>query len=133
MVVFLGIILVITPPKVSIPKDKGVTSNNNKSLTSPFNTPPWIAAPTATASSGLTDLLGYFLKKSVTKACTLGILDIPPTSKTSSISSFLRPESLRQLSQGFKVLFMKSSVMDSNLALVNLKVKCLGPEASAVK
>jgi len=40
MVVFLGIILVITPPKVSIPKDKGVTSNNNKSLTSPFKTPP---------------------------------------------------------------------------------------------
>jgi len=61
-VVFLGIILVITPPKVSIPKDKGVTSNKIMSLTSPFNTPPWIAAPTATASSGLIDLLGVFLK-----------------------------------------------------------------------
>jgi len=40
MVVFLLIILVNTPPKVSIPKDKGVTSKSNKSLTSPFNTPP---------------------------------------------------------------------------------------------
>jgi hypothetical protein len=66
MVVFLGIILVITPPKVSIPKDKGVTSNNNKSVTSPFKTPPWMAAPMATHSSGLTDLLGYFLKKLLT-------------------------------------------------------------------
>lgn len=40
IVVFLGIILVITPPKVSIPKDKGVTSSNNNPLTSPYNTPP---------------------------------------------------------------------------------------------
>jgi len=40
IVVFLLIILVKTPPRVSIPKDKGVTSNNNKSLTSPFKTPP---------------------------------------------------------------------------------------------
>jgi hypothetical protein len=31
MVVFLGIKVVITPPAVSIPKDKGATSNNNKS------------------------------------------------------------------------------------------------------
>ena len=28
------------------------------SLTSPFRTPPWIAAPTATTSSGLTPLCG---------------------------------------------------------------------------
>ena len=47
-----------TPPKVSIPKESGVTSNNNTSLTSPVKTPPWIAAPIATTSSGLTDLLG---------------------------------------------------------------------------
>ena len=33
------------------------------SFTSPVNTPPWIAAPTATASSGLTDLFGTFPKK----------------------------------------------------------------------
>lgn len=63
MVVFLLIILVKTPPKVSIPKLKGVTSNNNKSLTSPFKTPPWIAAPKATASSGLTPLFGDFPNK----------------------------------------------------------------------
>jgi hypothetical protein len=51
-----------TPPKVSIPKLNGVTSNNNKSLTSPFNTPAYIAAPIATASSGFTPFDGYLLK-----------------------------------------------------------------------
>ena len=58
IVVFLGTSGVITPPKVSIPNVKGVTSNNTISLTSPANTPAWIAAPTATTSSGLTDWFG---------------------------------------------------------------------------
>ena len=40
IVVFASINLVNTPPKVSIPKDNGVTSNNKTSLTSPVNTPP---------------------------------------------------------------------------------------------
>jgi len=47
-----------------MPRDKGVTSSKTISLTSPFKTAPWIAAPIATASSGLTDLFGAFLKKS---------------------------------------------------------------------
>jgi hypothetical protein len=38
MVVFLAIILVITPPRVSMPKDSGVTSSNNTSVRSPDNT-----------------------------------------------------------------------------------------------
>ena len=58
IVVFLGTSGVITPPKVSIPNVNGVTSNNTISLTSPANTPAWIAAPTATTSSGFTDWLG---------------------------------------------------------------------------
>ena len=40
IVVLRSINLVNTPPKVSIPNDNGVTSNNNTSLTSPANTPP---------------------------------------------------------------------------------------------
>lgn len=70
IVVFLGISFVKTPPSVSIPRDSGVTSNNNTSLTSPARTPPWIAAPTATASSGLTALLGARPKVSCTIDCT---------------------------------------------------------------
>jgi hypothetical protein len=54
IVVFFWISLVITPPRVSMPSDSGVTSSSSTSLTSPCSTPPWIAAPTATASSGLT-------------------------------------------------------------------------------
>ena len=40
IVVLRSIIRVNTPPIVSIPRDNGVTSSNNTSLTSPTNTPP---------------------------------------------------------------------------------------------
>ena len=40
MVVFFSISLVMTPPRVSIPKESGVTSRSKTSLTSPFKTPP---------------------------------------------------------------------------------------------
>jgi len=56
IVVFLSIIFVQIPPNVSIPSESGVTSSNNKSLTSPPNTPAWIAAPIATHSSGFIPL-----------------------------------------------------------------------------
>lgn len=58
IVVFLLMSLVKTPPRVSIPSDSGVTSKSSTSVTSPARTPPWMAAPIATASSGFTDLLG---------------------------------------------------------------------------
>lgn len=70
MVVFLSISFVNTPPSVSIPSESGVTSNKSTSLTSPASTPPWIAAPKATASSGLTALLGARPKISWTSCCT---------------------------------------------------------------
>lgn len=60
IVVFLSINFVNTPPYVSIPNESGVTSNNTKSLTSPERTPPWIAAPIATHSSGFIPLSGSF-------------------------------------------------------------------------
>ncbi len=66
MVVFRGISLVITPPRVSIPRESGETSNNRTSFTSPPRIPPWIAAPIATASSGFTPLLGSLPNSSFT-------------------------------------------------------------------
>ena len=60
IVVLASINLVITPPIVSIPNDNGVTSNKRTSFTSPVNTPPWMAAPTATTSSGFTPFEGAF-------------------------------------------------------------------------
>ena len=43
--------------------DSGVTSSRSTSLTSPLSTPPWMAAPMATTSSGLTPLCGSLPKQ----------------------------------------------------------------------
>ena len=132
IVVFLSINLVKTPPSVSIPRDKGVTSKRRTSLTSPINTPPCIAAPEATTSSGLTPRWGSVLKKPVTASIILGILVIPPTRITSSISLALTPASFKADLQGSMLLVIKSSTSDSNFDLVSFTFKCFGPLASAV-
>src|SRR6185295_11308361 len=49
--------------------ESGVTSSRSRSLTSPASTPAWIAAPTATTSSGFTPLCGSLPKSSLTIAC----------------------------------------------------------------
>lgn len=72
MVVFLLMSLVKTPPSVSMPSDSGVTSSSSTSVTSPARTPPWMAAPMATASSGFTDLLGARPNRSWTVCWTWG-------------------------------------------------------------
>ena len=86
MVVLRSISFVITPPFVSMPSESGVTSSSSTSLTSPLSTPPWMAAPTATTSSGLTPLCGSLPISSLTFACTAGMRVMPPTSTTWSIS-----------------------------------------------
>jgi len=90
-----------------------------------------MAAPIATASSGLTPLFGAFPKNPLTLSYTFGILVIPPTSKTSSTLSFVKPESLRHDSSGLRDLDIKSPAIYSNFALVRLIYRCLGPVASA--
>ena len=132
IVVFLSIRDVITPPIVSIPKVNGVTSSKRTSVTSPAKTAPWIAAPTATASSGLTSFLGSFPKNSFTFSWTKGILVCPPTTTISSISEGFNLASSKATWTGLRVFDTKSETKDSNFALVNFKTKCLGPEASAV-
>jgi hypothetical protein len=87
IVVFLSISRSNRPPFTSMPRLSGVTSNNTMSSTSPPRTPPWIAAPSATASSGLTFFFGSVPRISSTFACTCGIRVDPPTRITSSISS----------------------------------------------
>lgn len=128
MVVFLGISLEKTPPSVSMPKLSGVTSSSNKSCTSPFSTPPWIAAPYATASSGFTEVFSFLpSKNSDTFLCTSGILVEPPTIMHSSNSDFFNPESLIQFSIGLIDLTIKSSIKLSNLALVRFMNMFFGP------
>ena len=85
IVVLRSMSVVITPPSVSMPSDSGVTSSSSRSFTSPASTPAWIAAPTATTSSGFTPLCGSLPKSSRTICCTRGMRVEPPTSTTSSI------------------------------------------------
>ena len=66
IVVFFSMSLVMMAPSVSMPSESGVTSSSSTSFTSPASTPPWMAAPTATASSGLTSLRGSLPKRSFT-------------------------------------------------------------------
>ena len=132
MVVFASINFVITLPIVSIPRDNGVTSNNKTSLTSPVKTPPWIAAPTATTSSGFTPLLGFLPKNFSTASCTAGILVDPPTRIISSISDLLSPAAFKAVLHGSIVLLTRSSISWSNLDLERVLTKCFGPLSVAV-
>ena len=60
IVVFLSIKRVFTPPKVSMPNDKGVTSKSRTSFTSPLMMAAWMAAPKATHSIGSTPRSIFF-------------------------------------------------------------------------
>ncbi|MNX11397.1 hypothetical protein D3C86_411570 [compost metagenome] len=93
MVVLRSISLVATPPRVSMPSESGVTSRSSTSLTSPPRTPAWMAAPRATASSGLTDLSGSLPRNLRMASCTAGMRVEPPTRMTLSMSEGLRSES----------------------------------------
>ena len=132
MVVLASMSFVITPPRVSIPRERGVTSSRSTSFTSPASTPPWIAAPTATTSSGFTLLLGVFPKNFSTIAWIAGIRVEPPTKRTSSISDALSPASERALRQGSTVLCIRESASCSNLALVRVLTRCFGTPSTGI-
>ena len=93
---------------------------------SPLSTPPWIAAPTATTSSGLTPLDGVLPKNFLTISWTAGIRVEPPTRITSSMSEADRPASARARRHGSIVAWIKWSHNCSNLARVSVRTKCLG-------
>ncbi|KAH3672085.1 hypothetical protein WICPIJ_010170 [Wickerhamomyces pijperi] len=107
------------PPYVSIPNVKGVTSNSKTSLIAPLSTPPWIAAPKATASSGLMEVFGFFLNSDSTVERIFGIRVIPPTNITSSMSSLSKSESFKARFTGSIVSLIKCRVMASNSSSVS--------------
>eukprot|EP00982_Pelagococcus_subviridis_P014118 31307-Pelagococcus_subviridis.AAC.3 len=123
---------VMTPPSVSRPSDSGVTSRRTMSLTSPPRTPACTAAPSATTSSGLTDMFGSFPVSFFTSARTAGMRVEPPTRITSSISSSDSFASRSAFSTGTLQRVMRSSQSSSNLARVRLVSMCFGPSAVAV-
>ena len=121
-----------TAPSVSIPRVSGVTSRSNTSSTSPLRTPPWIAAPMATTSSGLTPLFASLPKNCFTFCWMRGILVCPPTKITSSIWAAVLSASANAWRQGSIVLSTSSVINCSSLARFRVKLRCLGPLASAV-
>lgn len=119
----LAIMLDMTPPTVSIPKERGVasimTSPSVSSDCSPQIIPPYTAAPKAKASSGLIPVFGSFpLKKSFTSCLILGIRVDPPTKTISSISYFLSSDYSRASQTGPRDFLKRSLLSSSNLALV---------------
>ena len=132
IVVLASMSFVITPPMVSIPIDRGTTSSRSTSLTSPLRTPPWIAAPTATTSSGFTPLLGSLPKICFTLSWIAGIRVEPPTRITSSICEAVRPASFRACIQGAATASIRLDASCSNFARVRVLTRCFGPEAVAV-
>ena len=129
IVVFLGIRTVITPPNVSIPSDNGVTSSKTMSFTSPVNTPPWIAAPMATTSSGFTSFEGSLPNSFLTNSWTQGILVDPPTNRTLSISFLVNLASFIAFLTGSSVESTKSLIKSSNFAFVKFIFKWIGPSS----
>mmetsp|Transcript_17424 Transcript_17424/g.48570 ORF Transcript_17424/g.48570 Transcript_17424/m.48570 type:complete len:269 (-) Transcript_17424:897-1703(-) len=142
----------ITPPVVSMPRVRGVTSSSKRSIVflsrSPDKTPAyrcvaatapwyglrldgavvtaltWTAAPYATASSGLMLVLGVLpLKKLVSRSRIFGILVDPPTRTTSSTSLREMPASSSTRSTGSMVLRKRSAHRSSNLARVTVSAK----------
>ena len=118
-----------TPPKVSIPKVKGVTSSKTISLvTSPAIIPAWIAAPIATASIGSTPDSASLPITSLTNFLTNGIRVGPPTITILWISEF---ESFAS-SRAFVIEGLQRSTIgpinSSSLALVILNSRFLAPE-----
>ena len=130
MVVFLSISLVATPPRVSMPRDRGVTSSSRTSLTSPDRTAPWMAAPMETHSIGSIPrwILGPTMLS--TKFWMMGILVGPPTRMILSILSGLRRASDMAWSMGPLHLDTMGSTSSSSLARVMVWIRCLGPVAS---
>ena len=132
IVVLRSMSLVNTPPFVSMPSESGVTSSRRTSLTSPLSTPAWIAAPTATTSSGLTPLCGSLPMSSFTFAWTAGMRVMPPTSTTCSMSEAVSPASASACFVGPTVRSSSSCVSSSSFARVSWRSRCFGPSGVAV-
>ena len=117
-----------------MPRVSGVTSSSSTSLTSPASTPPWMAAPTATTSSGLTPLCG-----SLPMSCLTLLLHgrharhAAHEDHVVDVLSALRLASLRALlDRARRRARAASCVSSSNLARVRVRSRCLGPFSSAV-
>ena len=133
MVVLRSMILVHTPPRVSMPRDSGVTSSSSRPLTSPPRTPPWMAAPMATHSSGLMPLKGSLPVKLFDRFLHRG--NTGGTAHQQYLVNFGGFQArIREApcAPGPWSASTRSAVSSLNFARVRVISKCLGPVASAV-
>ena len=108
-------------PAVSMPRDSGVTSSSSTSFTSPLSTPPWMAAPTATTSSGVHALMRRFPCRancavSTTSRHTGHAAD---QHEFVDLATASMPASFKQRFYGASVRSKRSSVSCSSLARVS--------------
>eukprot|EP00951_Prasinocladus_malaysianus_P021276 scaffold175495_cov37-Prasinocladus_malaysianus.AAC.1 len=129
MVVLRGMSVVMIPPAVCSPSDKGVTSRSTRSRirssiscagsSDGHKRAACTAAPIATASSGLIPWQrGLPEKNSDSLACTAGTRVDPPTRTMSFTCSAVIPASSSTCCTGFITLPSKSSMRLSKTSLV---------------
>ncbi len=122
--------LVDIPPRVSIPRESGVTSKRRTSLTSPERTAPCMAAPIATHSIGSIPrwILGPTMFS--TKFWTIGILVGPPTMMILSMLSTVRFASFIACVIDVLQRDTMGSTISSSFARVIVLTRCFGPVES---
>mmetsp|Transcript_48509 Transcript_48509/g.140522 ORF Transcript_48509/g.140522 Transcript_48509/m.140522 type:complete len:435 (-) Transcript_48509:892-2196(-) len=120
------------PSCVATLRDSGITSSRTRFRTSPVRTPAWMAAPTATTSSGFTLWFGVRPPLSfVARACTAGMRVEPPTRTTSFRSLGLSSASPSACSTGPLQRSTRSAQRLSNLDRESDSSMVLGPASSA--
>ena len=110
----------VTPPIVSMPSERGVTSSSSMSRLPVIRMSACTAAPSATTSSGFSSLCGVRPNNSPTRRRTSGMRVDPPTSTTSSICDGSSPASASALRQGPSVRSTTGRMIVSNSARVSL-------------
>ena len=99
----------------SVPRVKEQTSVRMTSFTSAWRSfmAPSMAAPSATASSGLVEVSGNLRNSLIRNSFTMDSLVAPPTRTTLSISFKESPASLRERFTGSRILVNSSSQASS--------------------
>ena len=113
-----GMIFSASPPIVSRPSDSGITSSSSQSSSRsrlPASLLAWIAAPSATTSSGLRLVSGGWPKNSATARRTCGMRVAPPTSTTPLMSAGASRASRNARLTGCSVLPTRCAVISVNV------------------
>ena len=134
MVVLRSISLVKTPPRVSMPSESGVTSSSSTSLTSPLSTPPWMAAPMATTSSGLTPCARLLAEELLHRLDDLGHAGhAADQDHLVDLARLSRPASFSACSAGLERALRSGRRPAPRASRGSAScTRCFGPEASAV-